>query len=75
MNFIRMMKICLNETRSEVRIDKQLSDNFPIQNGLHNWSDVVWNTQKDVLKNVMCNMTFYVNSIFVINVDIELTAI
>jgi hypothetical protein len=30
----RLIKMCLNETYSEVRIGKHLSDNFPIQNGL-----------------------------------------
>jgi hypothetical protein len=26
--------MCLNETYAEVRVGKQLADNFPIQNGL-----------------------------------------
>jgi hypothetical protein len=30
----RLIKMCLNETYSEERIGKHLSDNFPIQNGL-----------------------------------------
>jgi hypothetical protein len=29
-----MIKMCLNETYSKVRIGKHLSDSFPIQNGL-----------------------------------------
>jgi hypothetical protein len=29
-----MIKMCLNETYSKVRIVKHLSDSFPIQNGL-----------------------------------------
>jgi hypothetical protein len=29
-----MIKMCLNETYSKVRIDKHLSDSFPIQNDL-----------------------------------------
>jgi hypothetical protein len=31
---IRLIKMCLNETYSKVRIGKLLSDKFPIQNGL-----------------------------------------
>jgi hypothetical protein len=31
---VRLIKMCLNETYSMVRIGKHLSDNFPIQNGL-----------------------------------------
>jgi hypothetical protein len=34
MKLIRLIKVCLNETYSKVRIGKHLSDNFPIQNGL-----------------------------------------
>jgi hypothetical protein len=30
----RLIKMCLNETYSKVRIGKLLSDKFPIQNGL-----------------------------------------
>jgi hypothetical protein len=30
----RMIKMCLNEIYSEVRVDKYMSDKFPIQNGL-----------------------------------------
>jgi hypothetical protein len=30
----RMIKMCLNETYSKVRIGKYLSDSFPIKNGL-----------------------------------------
>jgi hypothetical protein len=29
-----LIKMCLNETYSKVRIGKHLSDSFPIQNGL-----------------------------------------
>jgi hypothetical protein len=31
---IRLIKMCLNETCSKVRIGKHLSENFPIQNGV-----------------------------------------
>jgi hypothetical protein len=34
MKLVRLIKMCLNEMFSKVRIGKQLSDNFPIQNGL-----------------------------------------
>jgi hypothetical protein len=31
---VRLIKMCLNETCSKIRIDKHLSGAFPIQNGL-----------------------------------------
>jgi hypothetical protein len=31
---VRLIKMCLNETYSKIRIGKHLSDSFPIQNGL-----------------------------------------
>ena len=34
MKLIRLIKMCLNETCSRVRIGKHLSDMFPINNGL-----------------------------------------
>jgi hypothetical protein len=34
MKLVRLIKMCLNETYSKVRIGTHLSDNFPIQNGL-----------------------------------------
>jgi hypothetical protein len=34
MKLVRLIKMCLNETYSKVRISKYLSGNFPIQNGL-----------------------------------------
>jgi hypothetical protein len=34
MKLIRLIKMCLNETYSKVRIGKHLSDSFAIQNGL-----------------------------------------
>jgi hypothetical protein len=34
MKLVRLIKMCLNETYSKVRIAKHLSDSFPIQNGL-----------------------------------------
>jgi hypothetical protein len=39
---VRLIKMCLNETYSKVRVGKLLSDKFPIQNGLK---------QGDVLSN------------------------
>jgi hypothetical protein len=34
MKVVRLIKVCLHEICSKVRIDKHLSDSFPIQNGL-----------------------------------------
>jgi hypothetical protein len=34
MKLVRLIRMCLNETYSKVRIGKHLSDSFPIQNGL-----------------------------------------
>jgi hypothetical protein len=34
MKLVRLIKMCLNETYSKVRIGKHLSKSFPIQNGL-----------------------------------------
>jgi hypothetical protein len=34
LKIVRLIKMCLNEMYSEVRIGKHLSDSFPIQNGL-----------------------------------------
>jgi hypothetical protein len=31
---VRLIKMCLNETYSKVRVGKHLSDKFPVQNGL-----------------------------------------
>jgi hypothetical protein len=31
---VRLIKMCLNETYSKVRVGKLLSDKFPIENGL-----------------------------------------
>jgi hypothetical protein len=37
---VRLIKMCLNETYSKIRVGKFLSDEFPIQNGL-NQGDVL----------------------------------
>jgi len=34
MNLVRLLKMCLTETYSRVRISKNLFDMFPIRNGL-----------------------------------------
>jgi hypothetical protein len=34
MKLVQLIKMCLNETYSKVRIDKHLSDSFHIKNGL-----------------------------------------
>jgi hypothetical protein len=31
---VRLIKVCLNEIYSKIRVDKHMSDKFPIQNGL-----------------------------------------
>jgi hypothetical protein len=46
MKLVRLIKMCLNETYSKVRIGKHLSDSFPIQNGLK---------QEDVLSPLLFN--------------------
>jgi hypothetical protein len=43
---VRLVKICLNESYSKVRVDKLLSDKFPIQIGLK---------QEDALSPLLCN--------------------
>jgi len=35
MEMVRLIKMCLNETYSRVRVGKHLSDIFPIKNGLN----------------------------------------
>jgi hypothetical protein len=39
-SYFRLIKMCLNETYSKVRIGKHLSDSFPIQNGLKPGDDL-----------------------------------
>jgi hypothetical protein len=34
LKLVRLIKMCLNETYSRVRVGKRLSDSFPIKNGL-----------------------------------------
>jgi hypothetical protein len=34
MKLVRLIKMCLNELYSRVRVGKNLSDRFPIRNGL-----------------------------------------
>jgi hypothetical protein len=41
LKLVKMIKMCLNETCSKVRISKYLSDNFPIQNCLKQ-RDALW---------------------------------
>jgi hypothetical protein len=40
MKLVRLIKMSLNETYSNVRIGKHLSDSFPIQNGLKQGDDL-----------------------------------
>jgi hypothetical protein len=46
MKLVRLIKMCLNETYSKVRIGKHLSDSFPFQNGLK---------QRDALSPLLLN--------------------
>jgi hypothetical protein len=48
MKLVRLIKMCLNEPYSKVRIGKHLSDSFPIQNGLK---------QEDALSLLLFNFT------------------
>jgi sorting nexin-29 len=34
MKLARLIEVCINETYSRIRVGKQLSDTFPIKNGL-----------------------------------------
>jgi hypothetical protein len=56
---IRLIKTCLNETYSKIRIGKHLSDSFPIQNGSKQWdalSPLIFNFALEyVIKNVREN--------------------
>ena len=47
MKLVRLIKMCLNETCSRVRVDKNLSDVFPVRNGLK---------QGDVLSPLLFNV-------------------
>jgi hypothetical protein len=49
MKIIRLIKMCLNETYSKVRISKHLSDKFPVHNGLK---------QADALSPLLFNFAF-----------------
>jgi len=46
MKLVRLIKMCLNETYSRVRVGKNLSDMFPIKNGLK---------QEDALSSLLFN--------------------
>jgi hypothetical protein len=46
MKLVRLIKMCLNETYTKVRIGKHLSDSFPVQNGLQ---------QGDALSSLLFN--------------------
>jgi len=46
MKLVRLIKMCLNETCSRIRVGKHLSDTFPIRNGLK---------QGDVLSPLLFN--------------------
>ena len=46
MKLVRLLKMCLNKTYSRVRVDKHLSDTFPVMNGLK---------QGDALSPLLCS--------------------
>jgi hypothetical protein len=48
MKLVRLIKICLNETYSKVRIGKYFSDKFPIQNDVK---------QEEALSPLIFNLT------------------
>jgi hypothetical protein len=52
--------MCLNETYGKVRIGKQLSDNFPIQNGLKQGNALGRGEKKEKCVNIMkgCNCDY-----------------
>jgi hypothetical protein len=54
MKLVRLIKVCLNETYSRVRIGKYLSDSFPIQNGLK---------QRDALSPLLFNLKYDIRKI------------
>jgi hypothetical protein len=50
MKLVRLIKMCLNETYSKVRIGKHLSESFPLQNSLKQWdalSPLLFNSALD----------------------------
>ena len=49
MKLVMLIKVCPNETYSRVRVGKNLSDMFPIRNGLK---------QGDALSPLLCNFAF-----------------
>ena len=49
MKLVRLIKMCLNETNTIVRVGKNLSDVFPIRNGLE---------QGDALSPLLSNFAF-----------------
>jgi hypothetical protein len=49
MKIVRLIKMCLNEMYSKVRIGKHWSDNFPLENGLK---------QGDALSSLLFNFAY-----------------
>jgi len=58
-NLVRLIKMCMNQTYSRVRIVKNLSDMFPIRNGLkqgHALSPLLFNSALDyAIRRVQVN--------------------
>jgi hypothetical protein len=59
MKLVRLVKMCLNETSSRVRVGKYLSDTFPTKNGLKHGdalSPLLFNfALKDAIRRVQAN--------------------
>jgi hypothetical protein len=53
MKLVRLIKMCLNETYSKVRIGKRLSDSFPIQNGLKQGDALSQNLQLMLVRRLV----------------------
>jgi hypothetical protein len=66
MKLVRLIKMCLNETYSKVRIGKYLSDTFPIQNGLkHGYalSPLLFNFALDSRAKLKSNLEYAIKKV------------
>ena len=46
MKLVRILKLCVNETYGRIRVGKNLSENFPIRNGLKKSVGTTWVVSK-----------------------------